>query len=279
MNSENVQQFSFSTEVKIFTGFFLCFIFIYNQSFELVLKEWLESSDYSYGPLIIPISLYMIVRNRSVLSQLQINRHWFPLLGLLACVPVWMFGHLIGVQIIEVMLVFVLFVFLVWAYWGTEFISHIKMPVFLLILSAPIWGPLGVLLQEITSVVSYSMLRILGVPAFIEGHYITVPNGKFEIEQVCGGLRYFLAALVTVLVFVYFEYEKRSIQIYVTCTIVLVSIIANWIRVVIIMMVGHLYGMNIDFVQDHDTFGWVMFAIFLGGAFFLVIRLTRQWRE
>jgi len=239
------------------------FVYLYQESIAFILHEWSDSADYHFAPYMYPLALYLIWDNRAVLAQQPVRPNGVGLLLIGLLLPIWLASSLIGFQIVEIVSVFGIFFIMTWGFWGTAVCQNLKLPLLLILLSAPIWWPVGALLQEITLSVSFYLLRLLGVTALLEGDYIVIPHGVFEVERVCGGLRYFLIALVNGMVLAYIIYQKTRTRILVSVMFILMGLIANWIRVVIVIVSGYWYGMDYFLVQDHETFGWIVYAIFM----------------
>lgn len=118
-----------------------------------------------------------------------------------------------------------------------------------------------------TAKMSFALLQGLGVPAFRQGHYISIPSGRFEIAEYCAGLRYLMAAISMGVFFAWQHLSGFRQQLKFVLLVVVVAIVANWLRVVVVMVAGHLSEMQSPLVADHATMGWLMFAGFMFPVF------------
>src|SRR5690606_30850662 len=59
----------------------------------------------------------------------------------------------------------------------------------------PVWGVVNSLLQSLTTQVVGWLLHLTGVVATIEGNFIHLPVGTFEIAAGCSGIHFFIVAL------------------------------------------------------------------------------------
>jgi EpsI family protein len=120
-------------------------------------------------------------------------------------------------------------------------------------------------MRRLTVFVVSTWIRIAGLPAFIEGNYIHVPSGTFEVEGGCAGLRYTLVALALA-TFVSLFHRRRwlSALLLMACALTLAQV-GNWIRVFITVAVGLSPDGSVSlFVRDeHTLFGWILFIVFM----------------
>ena len=145
-----------------------------------------------------------------------------------------------------------------------------------LLFAIPVWDYSNGLLQNLTTSVATAVLEASGLAVFIEGNRITIPYGTFEIAGGCSGLRYLLVALVLV---TYFSQQRPN-----TLTTVLklffialfFGLLANWIRVVLIILIGYETEMQSSIVKDHEIFGWFVFIGTFIPAFWLLIQIEKR---
>jgi EpsI family protein len=240
---------------------FVAIILIYNTTAMLIFEEW-QVGEYSHGMLAIPIALYLFSLDR---DKLQIVRsfHWLPLLGLIAATIAWICAKAANVFLIEILSLFGIFVSavgllhgpLIWRYCFSALLS-----VFLVM---PIWGVLKTPLQVISADMTELILRFIGLAVYREDFTFVVPGGAFLIEPACSGLGFFLSSCLLSVIY------SKVFKLTATKTIVLflaaisISIFSNWVRIIIIMVVGNATQMQHPIVSDHLTFGWMLFSLML----------------
>jgi EpsI family protein len=97
-----------------------------------------------------------------------------------------------------------------------------------------------------------------------------IKEGTFEVLYGCSGLRYLIVAVSLVsLVAATERIRMRSVPFLMLATVVL-AILANWIRIFIVMYAGHVTGMRHYFVSDnHKSLGEVVFAGLLLVIYFI----------
>jgi exosortase len=140
----------------------------------------------------------------------------------------------------------------------------------------PVWGPVNELLQRSSvSAVSYIM-SFTGIPTFVYDNFVEIPAGTFEIADGCSGLRYVISALALVVFYsVMYLKRLRSIAL-LTLLALLGAMLTNWLRIVVLILIGQYSDMQAEIISDHNMFGWFLFIPFMFLLFFFADRLERQ---
>jgi exosortase len=135
----------------------------------------------------------------------------------------------------------------------------------------PFWGVLGPPLQSLTVMANAVLLGFTDINAKIEGTYITIPSGVFEVAAGCSGTKYLESGVTIAAVYSLLflrTWRARTIAIALAAAL---SMVSNWLRVVGLIIVGHRTEMQSPLIADHDMYGWVIFAVTLS-VFFVVVR-------
>lgn len=136
-------------------------------------------------------------------------------------------------------------------------------PSLFLIFLLPIWGVLTPFLQNLSTYVVTHFMRFTHIPTFVEGNLIAIPEGVFEIAGGCSGLRYLLVSLTISSLFTFLNFNKLR-QGFVFITIAIIgALIVNWIRIIILIFVGHYTNMESDLMHDHNMLGWYLYIPFM----------------
>ena len=247
----------------------LILLILYWDTTHYLVTLWLESSTYGHGVLVFPISIYLIWRKRLELSQLP------PApgrAGLFLFVPLslaFSFAYLADVQSAKAACLAAMLAVSVWGLLGSRITRLIAFPLAYLIVAIPLWEPFELVLQDLTVNVVVGWLRLVDISTFREGNFITIPEGRFEVEKLCAGLRYFLATLAIAALYAHLNLRTRWKQISFVFVALFLSALTNWVRVFIVIIVGHTSNMQNPLVNDHNTFGWMLFSAMLAPVFLL----------
>ncbi|WP_100640508.1 exosortase/archaeosortase family protein [Marinobacter salexigens] len=138
----------------------------------------------------------------------------------------------------------------------------------LLSLSLPIWADMVPGLVELASIVVGTWVGWFGMTALIEGNSITLPYGRLLIADGCSGIRYFaIAILLAMMTSILNDYRWRDWLITLLAAITL-ALIANWVRITILVVVAYETDMQSDLLTDHETMGWIVFGAFIMPALY-----------
>ena len=130
-------------------------------------------------------------------------------------------------------------------------------------------------LQDITTFFIRHGLEILGVPAYIDGYVIEIPQGTFFVAEACAGLRFLIASIAFGCLYALLMYRsplRRGVFILVS---ILVPIIANGFRAIGIVYLGYILGSAEAAAADHILYGWIFFSLVI----LLLIALGLPFRE
>ncbi len=116
-------------------------------------------------------------------------------------------------------------------------------------------------LQTFTARMCMGLLHLFGVPARIEGVFITIPNGYYEVAEACSGVKFLVAMIAygALVANVCFRSWRRR-ALFMLAAIV-VPVLANGLRAFGTIYVGHLTDGKVAGTFDHVVYGWLFFAI------------------
>lgn len=216
---------------------------------------------YSHGFVVLGALLFVLYLRRTALSTMPLSPSPMGLLALFLCCAAMLLAKSADIITARLFLLPFILVSWGWALWGWRFVRLAGAPIMLLIFAVPIWDDFSPIFQQLTVWVNDALLSLVHIKATISAFYITIPNGTFHVAGGCSGVRYlmsglFLASLYSIL---YFSRKKQSIQLILFSA--LFSIIANWIRVFGIIVVGYQTDMKSSMVHHHEMWGWVVFVV------------------
>ena len=148
-----------------------------------------------------------------------------------------------------------------WRQWGAVFFWKMIFPIQYLWLGLPVWDFLNAPLQKVSLFLTVPQIKLMGIPTFVEGLMIEVPSGLYRVAPECSGLNFLLAALALSALYAQMMYQgwkKRILTVVISLT---VAILANGVRIGLIIGYNHFAGDSIDIGGDHITWGWGFFAI------------------
>jgi len=259
--------------------FILMLLMLFYQQTVIYLGDiWGELSvgEYAHGYLVLAISIYLIVYNRKRLAKLTPCPSYAVLPLVFLAGLLWLTAVLVDVEVVQTVgLLGVLFT-VTWALSGHQAMKVLAFPLLFISFALPIWFPLSPLLQNVTADVVFWIIRVIDVPAFRHENMITVPSGIFSIEEACSGLRYLLAALTLGSLYAYLNYVTLSGRVAVVLITACAAVLANFIRVFIVVYLGYATDMQHPWVDDHLMLGWYLFGGLMAILLFIDARYYRH---
>jgi exosortase len=150
-------------------------------------------------------------------------------------------------------------------------------PVLFLYFALPVWVVFNEPLRRLTTVVSMWLVRATGIPVYVEGSLVHLADGSFEIASGCSGLNYFVAALTLAAVqctLFLRTWRARGLLMLAAC---LAALLANWLRVASLILVGHVTGMQHYLIRvEHLWYGWALFLVMMIPVHALGVYLERR---
>ena len=244
----------------------LLFILLINTPLLIsIFNEWNSNGPYSHGLLGIVVVAYVfyLLSRHWVVKALSVTHYLMALFCLLASYSVLLIAQFSSIQQLQQLALFSLSVSLLFCFYGWTTLKHFFMPLFMLLLILPVWNVAQFPLREVSTFIGKWGPELIGIGVEREGYRLTTTGGMFDVEPACSGLGFFLVAALFAFCVGFFN--KLSIKKALTFLLISLafSLVANWIRITIIIVVGTYTEMNHFIVKDHLTFGWIVFAMCL----------------
>jgi len=248
---------------------------VYRDSFLSMQAIWSRSDTYAHGYFILPISLYLIYRQRLKIQGLPVRPNLWALPLLAACGFAWALANAADVLVVKQLAVVAMLPLLVLLLLGWKVFRALLFPLGFLFLAVPFGEALIPLFIEQTARFVIAALKLTGIPVYAEGNRISLPNGNWSVVEACSGLRYLLATLTLSLLFAYLSFTSNWRRWAFVVFSLAVAILANWVRAFGIVMIGYLSGMKLAVGIDHVIYGWVFFGLII----FIVFWVGGRWRQ
>jgi exosortase len=243
-------------------------ILFYPTQSAVFIDAWLNSHSYSHGLLLLGISFYLIGNKPNFITSSNGNITFLIFLLLLVFIDI--LASIVKIDIVSRFIFPCYLIAAVGAVFGAKNLSKVIIPLSLIFFTVPSWSIVSPIFQSIAAIAVANISDFIGIPTFIEGNYVSIPNGTFLIAEGCSGVRYILVAVSIALINCELSnYNIRHIFTTVITALAL-AIVANWVRIQVIIIYAHLYDMDHPVVADHNTLGWIIFSIFMV-FFFLII--------
>ena len=234
-----------------------------------------QTSTFSHGWLILPISLFMVWRRRRQLASLSPTSNPWGLCLLLLLAALWFLGDLAGVQLIQHIALVATLPALVWTILGSAVTRALLFPLGFLFFAVPAGESLIPPLQTFTAQFAAKGLELTGVPALLEGRFLAVPSATWEVAETCSGIRYLLSSMALSCLYAWLVYQSLARRLGFILLFALVSILANGFRAYGIILLGHISNNRLAVGVDHFIYGWLFFSLII----VLMFALGWRWRQ
>lgn len=222
---------------------------------------WWNTDTFGHCLLIPAILAYLVWLRRAELSVLQ-PRPWLPAATALLIGGIgWMLGELAGVALVRHAAVVGLLVVSVPLVFGLTIARALTFVLFYALFMIPAGEQLVPLLQTVTAWMSIELLGLTGIPAYIDGVFISIPNGNFEVAEACSGVRFLIAMIAFSVLVAHLCFKGWGRRIAFVASAIALSIIANGIRAFGTIYISHLTTPAFAAGVDHIIYGWIFFAI------------------
>jgi len=249
--------------LALIAGALVVLLGIYAETATTVIYQWNNSTAYNYGYLIIPISAYLIWIERNAVAKWTPSASPVGLAVIAAFAFAWFVADLMGIDegrhfALAGMMQGVFLTLLGWRLY-----RRLAFPLLYLVLMVPTAAFLVPTLQKLSHFVAVEMLRLSGMSVYAEGILIQVPSGSFLVEPGCAGLNFLLASIALALLYGKLTYKTAAKRW--ACLIIAIfsSIIANFLRVYLIVAITEWTNRKINIADDHLMYGWIFFGIIM----------------
>lgn len=245
-----------------------------------------STAEYSHGPLIPVISLYLFLRElrreAPVDPAAPVDRR--PGIALVLSALIFgIFGNLVRIPDL------VTYAFILWVggvvlvTMGWQRGRRHQLPVLHLVFMLPlpqfVYWQLTIFLQLVSSELGVWFIRLMDVPVFLEGNVIDLGVYKLQVAEACSGLRY----LFPILSFSYlFAILYRGPMWHKAALLLLAAPLTVFMNAFRIGMIGVLvdsYGIEQAEGFLHFFQGWVIFGACVGILFLTAVGLQRLTRD
>ena len=260
--------------VSLLLGF-VCLFALYWETAMSMVAIWRRSDTFAHGFIILPFSGYLIWQLRYKILSISPKPSPWGLLILIMLVLAWLLSDLAGVIVTKQFAFVAMIPALVITVLGWQIARVCSFPLIYLFFAVPFGEFLIYPMMRVSTIMSAAMLSGIGIPLNVEGVEIFLATTTWNVAEGCSGLRYLIAstALGTAYAFLFYQSIFRRV-IFVIASIV-VPLLANWLRVFIIVWLGHISGGKLSTGFDHIIYGWVLFVVVI----LILFWVGMYWRE
>ena len=245
----------------------------YWSSFASMAQMW-DLSSYRHGFIIPVICLFMLWRQAPAFVIEPWQGSLVGIVALTLCVWVWMIARATFVQALEHVAITFMLSAAVCAVAGMAAYRVVAFPFLFFAFALPIGSSVVPTLMQVTADASVFGLHVFGVPVFRQGMLLTLPEGVFEVAEVCSGFGYLNAGLalgVLVAHEMFISWPRRAVYVSIVAA---AFVLTNGLRAFIVMAVASATDMRVLAGKDHVIFGWALFLLVMIALYFVAERFS-----
>lgn len=248
-----------TTLVANWLGGLLIFVTFW-PSIEGLLQKWFQMQDaYSHGFLTLILCIWLL-RKQVRRMHLRTTPDYWTLVGLGLLSTLWSAAYLMHTEVLHQLCLPVGIALLLSSRYKPGNLLRLLGATSVLYFAIPFWDYLNAPLQWLSVQISSAALKLIHIDVAIKGFFVTLDNGVFEIAGGCSGLRYLLVSLTVTYVYSYLNLSQLRYIVLLNAIGVGLALLTNWVRVFVIIYIGHQSDMQNPLVADHENFGWYLYA-------------------
>ena len=245
-----------------------------------LIRGWAEDGNYSHGFLIIPLSIWLLWRERQKLV--------FPAKPATSGIFLFLAGCgllVIGIAASELFTTRVALVMMLTGislhYLGWTNFRKVWFPFFFLLFMIPIpstiYHSATLPLQLFATKVTVNLLHLLGVPCIQKGNIIQLPSYQLEVLEACSGLRSLVTLMALGALYAYTSLPGKTRPIILFLATIPIAIVTNIFRIFFTAIAA--YAISTEFAEDflHELSGFLVFGAALILTF--MVGALLKWRK
>jgi exosortase D (VPLPA-CTERM-specific) len=252
----------------------LFLIFVFHQALFELTHRWIRQEEYSHGFLIPVISLWLIWSRRAAIAASVGEPAWSGVVLLLCAMALHVLGELSAIFIFSQIAFIVCLFGLALAFGGYPLLRVLGIPILFLIFAIPLpyflESSLTLQLQFISSELGVLVIKLFGIPVFLEGNIIDLGYYKIAVVEACSGLRYLYPLLSLGFLACYLFQAPLWQRGLVFLSTIPITIGMNGFRIGLVGVTVDRWGPAMAGEVLHFFEGWI---IFLACAVLLVLEM------
>lgn len=222
---------------------------------------WWHSSTFTHCLLMVPMIGWLVSQRVPLLRPLTPAYWWPALIWMAGAGLVWLVGEAAGVGLFRQLGLVLMLQGAVAAMLGEKLVRALLFPLGYALLLVPFGEELVPLLQTFTAHISVVLLHLSGIPAKMEGVFVTTPAGFFEVAEECSGVNFLIAMLAYAVFAAHLCFKSWTRRIVFVLAALATTILANALRAYGTMVAAEIWGIEAAGGIDHIFYGWIFFGL------------------
>ena len=262
-------------KIAVIVAAFVALLVLYWGTAASMVAIWNSSETFAHGYAIVPISMWLVWRRREVFARIPAVPYWPALIGLAVFGAGWLLARAGEVQVVMQYCFVAMFPAVALAVLGRRLAGALAFPLLFLLFAVPFGEVFVQPLINFTADFTVAMVRATGIPVLRNGTLFELPTGNWSVVEACSGVRYLISSITLGSLYAYLSYRSATRRAMFIGLSIIVPIVANGLRAYMIVMIGHLSGMELATGVDHLIYGWLFFGLVM----FIMFWIGSYWRQ
>lgn len=229
----------------------------------------------AHGPIVLATGIWLMWRTMpQMLAEGVRGRPAITFAATLVSLPIYIFGRAYDFISLEALGVYGFGCALLYDRVGLRAMVRSWFPIFYLalLLPAPGWllDQITAPLKLLVSALAAGIVEPFGLPIWREGVTMIVGPYQLLVEDACSGMNSLIGLIAITLFYIYLLRDAGvRYAAFLVCLIIPVAIIANIIRIVVLILLTYFFGDAVGQGFLHATAGLFLFALSLILMFFI----------
>src|SRR5919197_1612689 len=222
------------------------FSIFYGRLIPGLVKDWHETSTFSYGFLIPFIAVYVVWDRRLKLKSIPIRPNLRGVFPLLLTTIVGLIGGALGDTFTMRVSMILALASVVYSLFGRAFFKALLFPISYLALMIPVpynlTKELAYHLRFLDAGLAANALQLFGIPVYREAYFLHLPNITLEVADICAGLASIFALFALGMFYVHFLPLTGRVKTALVLSTVPIAVFSNLLRIVAIAVFAYSIG-------------------------------------
>lgn len=218
--------------------FLVLFSAIYWEVIISTIRGWFGLQGF-HGLLIFGISLYItwLKRNKLLNGVVSPNIIWGGFITLFGCI-LFIIGNFSSVLLAEQVSLIIVILGIILLVFGNYFFKELFLPVFYLLFMFPLFEEIlsffSGYFQIIGVYIGSNLLKLYGIPVFVNDLVIKLPHISLEVAKVCSGINHITALISLSIPLAYITRKSTIGMVFLVAITFIVGIVSNGLRIALI---------------------------------------------
>jgi exosortase len=227
----------------------------------------------AHGPIVLATGIWLLWRRWGAMTESAApGPAWATMAGVLISLPIYVFGRAYDFVSLEALGLYGFALAVLHDRFGVKVMLANWFPIFYLGMLLPVPGwiidSFTAPLKLLVSTMAADMVEPLGIPIIREGVTMTVGPYQLLVEDACSGLNSLIGLIAITLFYIYLlRNASWRYSAFLVCLVVPIAIVANVLRIIILILLTYFLGDAVGQGFLHVTAGLFLFAISLSIMF------------